>query len=87
MLAILARSLRGSSYIGTNTDPAGILVSSHMDMLNTFRDFYADVYASKVSPTLTEIRSFLEDSQFPQLPESDTKLLNAPPLLRNDWGP
>lgn len=52
MLAMMAKSKKGSSHIETITSPSEDLVSSHAGILSTFRYFYADVYSSKVSPTL-----------------------------------
>lgn len=78
MLAMMVRSQKGSSHIEAITNPTGTLVSSHADVLSTFREFYADVYSSKFSPTPGEISSFLDECNIPQLSALDAVQLNAP---------
>lgn len=77
MLALLAKSQQSSSHIGAVTDTRGTLHHSTKDIMDVFKQFFQDVYSSKLQPSHEVVCSFLDRYPMPCLPASETALLNA----------
>lgn len=78
MLALLAKSQQASSHIVAVANPQGTICYSTQDIIDTFKDFFQEVYTSKVHPSQEDICTFLDKYPLPCISTADAGLLNAP---------
>lgn len=65
LLAMVAKAQQESTSITEIKNPNGEISTSTIDILDTFQQFYADLYTSKTNNTLSDLALFLGDCTFP----------------------
>lgn len=78
MLALLAKSQQAPSHIVIVAYAQGTLCYSTQAIIHTFKNFFQDVYTSKVHPSHEDIHTFLDKYPIPCMSDTDAEQLNVP---------
>ncbi|KAJ1091063.1 hypothetical protein NDU88_004191 [Pleurodeles waltl] len=78
MLAWLLREDRPQAPIGAIRVGMCEMATTQVEINETFRNYYSNLYTKRTSCTATQIEAFLADSLLPQLPQTDRDGIETP---------